>query len=124
MKMCQYEYLIDGKNSVWCKFFDKSILQALEHREDIDYNCKYGYRYNISRDMTCDLIENLLDNLDDFRDNFDDGKKSYKKIIYSLAIVAQCCLFTLKWVSEVIHPISILIILYMKTQTESIKYLK
>lgn len=61
--MCQYEYLIDKTDSVWCKFFDKETLQLLEYREDIKYHCKYGYKHDISRLMTCDLVKNLLQSL-------------------------------------------------------------
>ena len=60
LKACQYEYLIDGTDSVWCKFFPASLLKLVEYREDLKYNCKYGYKYNISRDMTCDLVSDLL----------------------------------------------------------------
>jgi hypothetical protein len=61
LKLCQYEFLIDGTNSVWCRFFDSDILKLLEYREDIKYHCKYGYRHEISRLMTCDLVGNMVD---------------------------------------------------------------
>ncbi len=35
LKMCQYQYLIDGTDSVWCKYFDKETLKLLEYQEDI-----------------------------------------------------------------------------------------
>jgi hypothetical protein len=57
---CKYEYLIDRNQSIWCKFLDNSMLKVLQYREDIRYNCKFGYKYNITKQMTCDLIENLL----------------------------------------------------------------
>jgi hypothetical protein len=68
LKSCQYEYLMDGTNSVWCKFFDRQALKLIEYREDIKYHCKYGYKYNLSRDMTCDLIGNLIENLKLFKE--------------------------------------------------------
>ena len=58
--MCQYEHLTDGKDSIWCRFFDSNILKTIEYREDIKYHCKYGYKYEISRLMACDLVNNLL----------------------------------------------------------------
>lgn len=36
--MCQYEYLIDGTDSVWCKFFDQDTLKRQEYQEDIEYD--------------------------------------------------------------------------------------
>ena len=68
--MCQYEYLVDGENSIWCKFFDEDILKLVEYKEDIKYHCKYGYKYNISRLMTCDLVKNLLDSLKAFKNGY------------------------------------------------------
>jgi multiple inositol-polyphosphate phosphatase/2,3-bisphosphoglycerate 3-phosphatase len=66
LKMCQYEYLIDKTDSVWCKFFDDNDLRLIEYREDIKYHCKYGYKYPLVTAMTCDLLDNLLDNLKNF----------------------------------------------------------
>ncbi len=68
--MCQYDYLIDGSESIWCKFFDENILQTLTYREDIKYNCKYGYKHDISRQMTCDLVKELIDSLVNFQNKY------------------------------------------------------
>ena len=67
LKTCQYEYLINGKTSIWCRFFDRKALKTLEYQEDIKYNCKYSYKYNISRDMACDLLKNLSDSLTNYK---------------------------------------------------------
>ena len=61
--MCQYEYLIDGMKSIWCKFIDEEMLKLVEYREDLKYHCKYGYKFNISREMTCDLVSDLTKKL-------------------------------------------------------------
>jgi hypothetical protein len=66
--MCQYEYLIDSTESVWCKFFDEKIMEVVSYSEDISYNCKYGYRHAISKRMTCDLIADLVQSLQSFKD--------------------------------------------------------
>ena len=68
--MCQYEFLMDSTNTIWCKFFDNDTLKLIEYREDIKYHCKYGYKYNLSREMTCDLVGNLIDNLKLFRQKY------------------------------------------------------
>lgn len=68
--MCQSDYLIDRTNSVWCKLFDENSLKTLEYREDIKYNCKYGYKHQISQDMTCDLVNNLLENLNLYKSRY------------------------------------------------------
>jgi len=71
LKACQYEYLVDPTiSSIWCKFFDTKMLKTIEFREDLKYNCKYGYKYELSRLMTCDLIGNLIENLNKFRIGF------------------------------------------------------
>ena len=67
LKACQYEYLINGTNSVWCKYFDKDLLKLLEYREDLKYNCKYSYKYELSRLMTCDLVSDLLTRLNNMQ---------------------------------------------------------
>ena len=67
LKMCQYEFLIDATNSIWCKFFDKATLKMLEYKEDIEYHCEYGYRHEINSLMTCDLVKNLRENLKIFK---------------------------------------------------------
>ena len=67
LKACQYEYLVDGTDSIWCKFFPQSLLRLIEYREDLKYYCKYGYKYNISRDMTCDLVSDLVNSLKDLK---------------------------------------------------------
>lgn len=64
---CQYEFLIDSRRSIWCKFFDDEMIKFIEYGEDIKYNCKYGSRYDINIDMTCDLVRNLFDNLNEFK---------------------------------------------------------
>jgi hypothetical protein len=69
LKACQYQYLIDGTKSIWCKFFDEEMLKTLEYQEDIKYNCKYGYKHNISRDMACDLLKHLTTSLDQFKNS-------------------------------------------------------
>lgn len=63
LKTCQYEYLVDGKDSVWCRFFDNSTLKIKEYEEDIQYYCDYGYKHDISRLMTCDLVDDLVNRL-------------------------------------------------------------
>ena len=80
LKMCQYEYLIEGKDSIWCKLFDKETLKIMEYKEDIRYNCKYGYKHEISKSMTCDLVINLLDNLKTFKRGFETSNENEKKI--------------------------------------------
>jgi hypothetical protein len=60
LKTCQYEYLIDSTESVWCKFFDDSTLNILEYQEDISSYCQFGYKHDISRLMTCDLVDDLV----------------------------------------------------------------
>ena len=77
LKACQYEYLLNGTNSIWCKYFDKDLLKLLEYREDLKYNCKYSYKYELSRLMTCDLVSDLLKKLDEMQTN--DSKRA---IIY------------------------------------------
>ena len=67
LKICQYEYLIDGTESVWCKFLDNETLATLTYREDIKYHCKYGFKYNVSRLMTCDLVSDLIQTLEQFK---------------------------------------------------------
>ncbi len=66
LKSCQYEYLIDGSVSPWCKFFDHQMLKTITYREDIKYNCKYGYKHEISKLMTCDLVNHLIKSLEKF----------------------------------------------------------
>lgn len=60
MRMCEYEYLIDGSESIWCKFFSQSVLQLQEYREDMQSYCKFGFKHSISRLMTCDLVKDLV----------------------------------------------------------------
>lgn len=67
LKSCQYEFLIEKKVSVWCKFFDLETIKVLQYRNDIEQNCKFGYKHDISRLMTCDLIIDLIDSLKEFR---------------------------------------------------------
>ncbi len=76
LKMCQYEYLIDGAESVWCKFFDEKIMQVISYREDISYNCKYGYRHQISKQMTCDLISDIVQSLQSFKNEYFESDKT------------------------------------------------
>ena len=75
--MCQYEYLMDGTNSVWCRFFDTDTLKLVEYREDIKYHCKFGYKYNLSRLMTCDLVSNLNENLNGFFQKYYNKKEKF-----------------------------------------------
>lgn len=65
-KNCAFEYLIDGAEVPWCKFFDDQMLGVYAYREDIDYNCKYGRRSEISSLMTCDLVNDLVQSLESF----------------------------------------------------------
>lgn len=58
--MCEYQYLLDGTESVWCRFFNESTLRLEEFRQDMQLNCLYGYRSNISSLMGCDLMNELL----------------------------------------------------------------
>ena len=71
--MCQYEYLIDSTESVWCKFFDEKMLETISYREDISYNCKYGFRFDINKQMTCDLVADLVQSLESFKDGYING---------------------------------------------------
>ena len=64
--MCQYEYVIDGTDSVWCKFFDTEWLKLVEYREDIKNNCRYGKRHEMNTLKECDLVKNALDSLKGF----------------------------------------------------------
>lgn len=80
LKMCQYEYIIDGTDSVWCKYFDTDMLKLSEYREDIKNNCRFGYRHNVTRMMTCDLVKNLLENLKVFQNGFEKSEANEKKI--------------------------------------------
>ena len=79
MKSCQYEFLIEQKVSVWCKLFDLETIKLLQYRNDIEKNCKFGYKYDISRLMTCDLITDLIESLREFR-------KRLLKFLYNLKI--------------------------------------
>ncbi|RNA16061.1 multiple inositol polyphosphate phosphatase 1-like, partial [Brachionus plicatilis] len=67
LKACQYQFLIDKTVSVWCKFFDLETMKLLEYKEDIENNCKYGFKYDISRLMACDLIKDLMGSLKEYR---------------------------------------------------------
>ncbi len=67
LKLCQFEYLIDAQDSIWCKFFDKNTLELLEYKEDIKYNCKYGFKHEITQLMTCDLVKNMAQSLESFK---------------------------------------------------------
>ena len=67
LTVCHNDYLIDRTDSVWCKLFDNQTFKILEYREDIKYNCKYGYKHKISQDMTCDLVSNLLQSLQEYK---------------------------------------------------------
>lgn len=67
LKMCEYEYLMDSTESIWCRFFDEDMLKTFTYRTDVDYQCKYGYRFNITTQMTCDLVSNLVESLENFK---------------------------------------------------------
>lgn len=71
LKMCQYEFLMDSTESIWCKFFDEKMLKTIAYRQDIKYNCKYGYRFEINKLMTCDLVNNLVESLENFKNGLD-----------------------------------------------------
>jgi hypothetical protein len=80
LKMCQYEYIIDGTDSVWCKFFDRHWLQLVEYREDIKNNCRYGKRHAMNTLKECDLVKNAADNLRGFVRGYETSDASAKKI--------------------------------------------
>ena len=65
--MCQSEYLLDQTVSIWCKFFDLETIKLLEYKEDVKYNCKYGFKFDISQMMSCDLIKDLVESLKNFK---------------------------------------------------------
>jgi hypothetical protein len=67
LEMCQLEYLINGGESIWCRFFDKETLLTFEYKQDIESNCKYGYRHDVTSAMTCDLFSSLLEKLNGFK---------------------------------------------------------
>jgi hypothetical protein len=67
LEMCQTEYLTNGTDSIWCKFFDSDILKLFEYRNDIENNCKYGYRHEIASSSTCDLFGDLVQSLESFK---------------------------------------------------------
>lgn len=70
LSACQNEYLIDGTDSIWCKFFDPETIKLIEYREDIKFNCKFGYKYSINSFMACDLVKDLLENLLKFQEGY------------------------------------------------------
>ncbi len=62
--MCQFHYLIDNTTSIWCKFFDPSIVRTFNYKEDLVFAC-YFIKYQVSRLMACDLFKDLLSKLRD-----------------------------------------------------------
>jgi hypothetical protein len=80
LKMCQYEYVIDGTDSVWCKYFDARWLRLVEYREDIKNNCRYGKRRAMNTLKECDLVRNALDSLNEFVKGYETSDDQAKKI--------------------------------------------
>lgn len=83
LKMCQYEYIIDGTDSIWCKYFDKEWLQLVEYREDIKNHCRYGKRHAITVLKECDLVQNALDSLNTFTRDGEDNLHHKIQLLFS-----------------------------------------
>ncbi len=67
--MCQYEYLMDSTESIWCRFFGEEMFKTDTYRTDVEYQCKHGYKFEITSKMTCDLVANLVESLGNLKTN-------------------------------------------------------
>lgn len=66
LRACEFEYLVSGNTSIWCKFFDTRMLKALELQDDIKYNCKYSQKRSLTREMVRALLAHLSASLSEY----------------------------------------------------------